>query len=239
MARGRRCVRRCTSSLRSRSASRFSISCRTAPWRSSWRSCSLSAVRSPSRGDDQRKEHEEEEIVEKEVASHRRVMVTAFLVIFLAEWGDLTQILTANLAAHYHDPLSVAPVLCSLCGRWLALRSSAVKASCACEYRDPAHRHGRRAFRLGRVGCLGGEARWRGGELSSGAEPRCGRAERGGSRSSAELVSKKAQVSRISWSRPVASSPASTERLSVTSRISLKARKRFWSKISHPSAFSR
>jgi putative Ca2+/H+ antiporter (TMEM165/GDT1 family) len=30
------------------------------------------------------------------------------LVIFLAEWGDLTQILTANLAAHYHDPISVA-----------------------------------------------------------------------------------------------------------------------------------
>jgi putative Ca2+/H+ antiporter (TMEM165/GDT1 family) len=28
-------------------------------------------------------------------------------VIFLAEWGDLTQILTANLAAKYHDPLSV------------------------------------------------------------------------------------------------------------------------------------
>jgi putative Ca2+/H+ antiporter (TMEM165/GDT1 family) len=54
------------------------------------------------------KEREEEEIVEKEVASHRRVVVSAFLVIFLAEWGDLTQILTANLAAHYHDPLSVA-----------------------------------------------------------------------------------------------------------------------------------
>ena len=44
----------------------------------------------------------------KEAATHRRVAVTAFLVIFLAEWGDLTQILTANLAAHYHDPLSVA-----------------------------------------------------------------------------------------------------------------------------------
>jgi putative Ca2+/H+ antiporter (TMEM165/GDT1 family) len=53
------------------------------------------------------KERKEEELVEKEVASHRRVAVTAFLVIFLAEWGDLTQILTANLAAHYHDPLSV------------------------------------------------------------------------------------------------------------------------------------
>ena len=29
------------------------------------------------------------------------------MVIFLAEWGDLTQVLTANLAAHYHSPLSV------------------------------------------------------------------------------------------------------------------------------------
>jgi putative Ca2+/H+ antiporter (TMEM165/GDT1 family) len=53
------------------------------------------------------KERDEEELVERELASHRRIAVTAFLVIFLAEWGDLTQILTANLAAHYHDPLSV------------------------------------------------------------------------------------------------------------------------------------
>jgi Ca2+/H+ antiporter, TMEM165/GDT1 family len=49
-----------------------------------------------------------QQIVEHEVASHRRVAVTAFIVIFLAEWGDLTQILTANLAAHYHQPLAVA-----------------------------------------------------------------------------------------------------------------------------------
>jgi Ca2+/H+ antiporter, TMEM165/GDT1 family len=54
------------------------------------------------------KEQKDEDLVEREVASHRRIAVTAFLVIFLAEWGDLTQILTANLAAHYHDPLSVA-----------------------------------------------------------------------------------------------------------------------------------
>jgi Ca2+/H+ antiporter, TMEM165/GDT1 family len=53
------------------------------------------------------KQRQEEELVEHEVASHRRIAVTAFLVIFLAEWGDLTQILTANLAAHYHDALSV------------------------------------------------------------------------------------------------------------------------------------
>jgi putative Ca2+/H+ antiporter (TMEM165/GDT1 family) len=32
---------------------------------------------------------------------------TAFVVIFVAEWGDLTQILTANLAVHYHSALSV------------------------------------------------------------------------------------------------------------------------------------
>ncbi len=53
------------------------------------------------------KERREEELVDREVASHRRVAVTAFLVIFIAEWGDLTQILTANLAAHYHNALSV------------------------------------------------------------------------------------------------------------------------------------
>jgi Ca2+/H+ antiporter, TMEM165/GDT1 family len=54
-----------------------------------------------------RKEEQEEGLVEKETASGRRVMTTAFVVIFLAEWGDLTQILTANLAAHYHSPFSV------------------------------------------------------------------------------------------------------------------------------------
>jgi putative Ca2+/H+ antiporter (TMEM165/GDT1 family) len=54
-----------------------------------------------------RKQQSEEDLVEREVASHQRVAVTAFVVIFLAEWGDLTQILTANLAAHYHDALSV------------------------------------------------------------------------------------------------------------------------------------
>ena len=50
---------------------------------------------------------DEIEVVERVAASHRRAAGTAFVVIFLAEWGDLTQILTANLAAHYHSPLSV------------------------------------------------------------------------------------------------------------------------------------
>jgi putative Ca2+/H+ antiporter (TMEM165/GDT1 family) len=50
----------------------------------------------------------EEALIKREIASSHRVVATAFLVIFVAEWGDLTQILTANLAAHYHDPLPVA-----------------------------------------------------------------------------------------------------------------------------------
>jgi putative Ca2+/H+ antiporter (TMEM165/GDT1 family) len=41
-------------------------------------------------------------------ARHHGTVATALVVIFLAEWGDITQILTANLAAHYHSPLSVA-----------------------------------------------------------------------------------------------------------------------------------
>jgi len=40
-------------------------------------------------------------------SSNRNVALTAFGVIIVAELGDLTQILTANLAAHYHQPWSV------------------------------------------------------------------------------------------------------------------------------------
>jgi putative Ca2+/H+ antiporter (TMEM165/GDT1 family) len=53
------------------------------------------------------KVRDEEPLIEREAASGQSVAMTAFIVIFLAEWGDLTQILTANLAAHYHSPLSV------------------------------------------------------------------------------------------------------------------------------------
>jgi putative Ca2+/H+ antiporter (TMEM165/GDT1 family) len=49
----------------------------------------------------------QEKIVKTEVSSHRQTALTAFVVIFVAEWGDLTQILTANLAVHYHSPVSV------------------------------------------------------------------------------------------------------------------------------------
>jgi len=53
-------------------------------------------------------EEEEEGLEEVEVApTGIRPVATAFLVIFVGEFGDLTQILTANLAAKYHQPLSV------------------------------------------------------------------------------------------------------------------------------------
>jgi putative Ca2+/H+ antiporter (TMEM165/GDT1 family) len=46
-------------------------------------------------------------LIERERSRHG-VVPTAFVVIFVAEWGDLTQILTAGLATKYHAPLSVA-----------------------------------------------------------------------------------------------------------------------------------
>jgi Ca2+/H+ antiporter, TMEM165/GDT1 family len=49
---------------------------------------------------------DEEELAETEASKHG-VVLTAFIVIFVAEWGDLTQILTVNLAARYHSALSV------------------------------------------------------------------------------------------------------------------------------------
>jgi putative Ca2+/H+ antiporter (TMEM165/GDT1 family) len=51
-------------------------------------------------------EERQQEIV-TEYRAHR-VFVTAFLVIFVAEWGDLTQVLTANFAVRYGSGVSVA-----------------------------------------------------------------------------------------------------------------------------------
>ncbi len=55
----------------------------------------------------ERREKDLETLTEKPAGSFRRASVTAFAVVFVAEWGDLTQILTANLAAHYHAPVPV------------------------------------------------------------------------------------------------------------------------------------
>ncbi len=45
-----------------------------------------------------------------------KVAATSFGVLFVAEFGDLTQIVTANLAAKYHDPVSVG--LGAVLGLW-------------------------------------------------------------------------------------------------------------------------
>jgi Ca2+/H+ antiporter, TMEM165/GDT1 family len=43
----------------------------------------------------------------KKVPTASKIYATAFGVTFLGEWGDITQITTANYAARYHDPWSV------------------------------------------------------------------------------------------------------------------------------------
>lgn len=59
-----------------------------------------------------RTRHDDEEIDQMEVRGKApgfwRVAGTGFMVVIVAEFGDLTQIATATLAARYHDPLSVA-----------------------------------------------------------------------------------------------------------------------------------
>jgi Ca2+/H+ antiporter, TMEM165/GDT1 family len=49
--------------------------------------------------------------------SFRRVWLTSFGVVFVGEWGDITQLTTANYAARYADPLSVA--VGAVAGLWL------------------------------------------------------------------------------------------------------------------------
>ncbi|WP_282699616.1 TMEM165/GDT1 family protein [Streptomyces sp. CC219B] len=49
----------------------------------------------------------EEEVRRPENQSFWKVSGAGFMLILVAEFGDLTQIMTANLAARYDDPLSV------------------------------------------------------------------------------------------------------------------------------------
>ncbi|MFD4481868.1 TMEM165/GDT1 family protein [Streptomyces sp. NPDC058471] len=50
---------------------------------------------------------DDEEVREPKGQSFWKVSGAGFMLILVAEFGDLTQIMTANLAARYDDPLSV------------------------------------------------------------------------------------------------------------------------------------
>ncbi|MDF9812912.1 TMEM165/GDT1 family protein [Streptomyces sp. SPB162] len=53
------------------------------------------------------KDDEEEDVPEPADQSFWKVAGTGFTLILVAEFGDLTQIMTANLAARYDDPVAV------------------------------------------------------------------------------------------------------------------------------------
>jgi Ca2+/H+ antiporter, TMEM165/GDT1 family len=83
--------------------------------------------------DPQSEEHDEEEAVDEVVRhGHGRAITVSFLVLFAAEWGDLSQLTTAGLAARFDAPvevwigawlgLSLVAALAALMGRWLVSR---------------------------------------------------------------------------------------------------------------------
>ena len=55
----------------------------------------------------QASEDEEEYAAKATAATGWKAVLTCFLILFAAEWGDLSQLLTISLVAKYEDPVSV------------------------------------------------------------------------------------------------------------------------------------
>ena len=73
-------------------------------------------IRGAARADAEEAETEHEFEAKTKTGIHGwRVVGTSFLVLFVAEWGDLSQLLTAGLVVKYQDPVSVGV------GAWVAL----------------------------------------------------------------------------------------------------------------------
>ena len=66
--------------------------------------------------DAEEQQYEEQYAAKSAAGGHGwRAAGASFLVLFAAEWGDLSQLLTIGLVARYHDPVSV------FIGAWAAL----------------------------------------------------------------------------------------------------------------------
>jgi Ca2+/H+ antiporter, TMEM165/GDT1 family len=65
-------------------------------------------IRGAGKADAEEAEAEEEFEAKTQPGIHGwRVVGASFLVLFVAEWGDLSQLLTASLVVRYQDPVSV------------------------------------------------------------------------------------------------------------------------------------
>jgi putative Ca2+/H+ antiporter (TMEM165/GDT1 family) len=71
----------------------------------------------PARGADAAEKEQEEEFAAKatEARSFFKAAVASFLVLFAAEWGDLSQLLTISFVGRFEDHVSV------FVGAWAAL----------------------------------------------------------------------------------------------------------------------
>jgi putative Ca2+/H+ antiporter (TMEM165/GDT1 family) len=68
----------------------------------------LILIRGAAKADAEEAETEQEFETKAKPGIHGlRVVGTSFLVLFVAEWGDLSQLLTAGLVVKYEDPVSV------------------------------------------------------------------------------------------------------------------------------------
>ena len=86
-----------------------------------------------------RDEHAEEEEERERIArgvTKRPIWLVSFLVIFAAEWGDLTQLATAALVAHSERPISVG--LGALLALWAVTVVAALSGSSLVRFPTPS-----------------------------------------------------------------------------------------------------
>lgn len=85
-----------------------------------------------------RDEHTEEEKERQRIEegkAQRPIWLLSFLVMFAAEWGDLTQLATAALVAHNRSPLSVG--LGAVLGLWAVTLLAAFSGATVAKFLTP------------------------------------------------------------------------------------------------------